>query len=1527
MKGKTTLDKNVLFLSLIIFFFLTSTATSQINITNQGFDSSAIDTWNYTTILNTGTIATSTSSSASAPNSLRLGGSNNIGTGPSNNDPYILFSNQSLANFTDVQLSIAFSSFGSPDDYDNLYLDLSYDNGITFITSIKLIDGKNDTSDNLPFTHAASAGNTVGSTYTIDIPNINTQIRVRVRFNESDDQANSTDYYYIDNIKLTGTQTFFDSDGDSIFDNTDIDDDNDGIKDNIEEANCENSNGHKVNYKFLNETFGTGTRTTINTTYDATTTYCYEDGIAGVNTTACPGQSSWILDDGEYCVTNKITGTVASDPENIHGDLAWYNGEDHTSGDTNGRMAVFNASFAPGTFYETTITGVLSNIPITYSFWVLNIMAQSTFPNSILPNVTVEFIDASNNIISTFNTGDIGRCSDSITDNTCAQGVWKKFTTSVNLGSINVFTVRFRNNAPGGGGNDLALDDILITQPLCDLDNDGVADLFDLDSDNDGIPDVVEVGLGNLSNAKGKIDVAWVDANGNGLHDAAEGMTILLDNDGDGIPNYIDLDSDNDSIFDVDESCTGNILAGFGFDNGDGDINGDGVGDGPETETIRDKDTNGDGINEKFGDGILDIYDYGIGAYGNLNQGTAIAPFLNYLLDLDGDNLPNYIDVKSNGTTFDISTTLYASLDSNNDGKIDGTTDIDKDGILDAFDTNTAFYGSPRNLERKLFIEFDGKNDYGQDISVINGWPNATIMAWINLNNFYTAEGIIVGQDKLQLKVNGSRELQAVANGTTITAPIPLTAAQWIHTAVVYDSSNSLLKLYINGTMVKNTAISGNLLADTSPFTIGKNPSASDKFFRGSIDEIRVFDKALTDAQLQKMVYQEIQDNSGQIRGAIIPKDITALPWTNLKRYYKMDNFKNNIIDDHTTATIDVTTGAKIYNVKNIKVQQAPMPFVTQQTGSIASSVNSTVNQIRGQDAVDNNCSIIIVNHNITSATNLTNLGLFINSSKNVVISNDSKLQNDWYLKLDGKIDLQGRSQLVQTADSDLEPTSSGSLERDQQGTKNIFNYNYWSSPVGPINAGSNNNNYTVGAVFKDGTDAANPTSINWIGGYNGTPGTPISLARYWIYKFQNVSNAYANWTQILNTGTLAPSQGFTLKGSGTAAANQNYTFIGKPFNGTITNPIAANNLNLSGNPYASAIDANAFINDNASSTNGTLYFWEHYTTNNTHNLAGYQGGYATRNLTGGTVPVSPALISGLGSSTRIPGRFIPVGQGFFIGGNTTGGNIVFKNSQRRFIKEANMNSNVMFRNSVSILTDVENNDDDSYAEDLFLKIRLGYTSQNNYHRQVLLGFMNENATSGLDYGYDGILFDEQTNDMAFLHGTKKLMIQGDGYFNTNNVYPVVVKSNVAGTVKFMIDGLENFDSEQAIYIYDNDTNTYHDIRNEMFEVAIPVGENSSRFSLRFTQETLSMNENAITEINITHVQNGNLLTINNESLDITVKKIDLFNIIGQFIVNWDVENEEQQKIQIPIQNLSSGTYIAKIQTSNGFISKKIIVK
>ena len=395
------------------------------------------------------------------------------------------------------------------------------------------------------------------------------------------------------------------------------------------------------------------------------------------------------------------------------------------------------------------------------------------------------------------------------------------------------------------------------------------------------------------------------------------------------------------------------------------------------------------------------------------------------------------------------------------------------------------------------------------------------------------------------------------------------------------------------------------------------------------------------------------------------------------------------------------------------------------------------------------------------------------------------------------------------------------------------------------------------------------------------------------------------------------------------------------------TNTVGKDQLLLTGNPYPSALDAKKFIEDNAGSIDGNLYFWEHYSTNNTHVLKDYQGGYATLNLVGGvpsgSIPTSVDVdyISGLGSPSKgAPKQYIPVGQGFFVNGSGTGGTIVINNNHRAFFKESDANSTILYKtrpktSKTAQIDHWNDNSNDIIQKDNYKRVRLGFNANNNYHRQVLLGFMNEKATSGMDYGYDGISLDEIPNDMYFLNGDNQLVILGEGYFNEEASYPIGVKTDVEGKVTFTIDALENFDAQQKIYIYDDETKTYNEIQKSAFEVTLPAGINDTRFSLRFkdkssnTDKTLTVEENKTNtnEIKIAHIQNSNSLVINNSISDVFVLKVTLFNINGQSIANWKIENQDQQNIQIPINKISSGVYIVKLKTTTGELSKKLIVK
>jgi surface protein len=1093
-------------------------------------------------------------------------------------------------------------------------------------------------------------------------------------------------------------------------------------------------------------------------------------------------------------------------------------------------------------------------------------------------------------------------------------------------GAVNATgTITVTRDTDGDGVGDTAdgdddNDGIIDTLECCiDSDGDGVTDTLDIDDDNDGIPDIEEAGFKAYSNGKSTMDrssaATWVDANANGINDFIDAMItagtyLLPDTDGDGVPNYRDLDSDNDALFDIDEA---NIFNGDGDSNGDCDSNGDGNGDGLDGD----------------GDGLLNLYDNSA-SYGT----TARA----YAQDADVNGTPDYMQLDSNSDGVkDIAETLYSALDINNDGKIDGTVDIDNDGLLDAFDTNTAVKGSPRDLNRKLYLDFDGRNDYGQDATALGVLANETIMAWVDLNSAFSAAGVIAGQPGFQLRINSSRNLQAVVNGSTITYSTPvapfatavLNTSQWYHVGAVYDGST--VKLYLNGVMVASGAASGNIAS--AALTLGKNPSAASNYFKGKIDEVRIFDVALTDLQFQRMVYQEVQNTGSQVRGSIVPKDIQSLPYANLLRNYRMDAYKDDIVDDVTTASIDSGTGMKIYNHKIIKAQEAPIPFVTRTTGTFATAIDDSSKDIRGLDVMDFDYSIIQVKHNITETANSTDLAMLVDSGVTVNMTNDTKIQNDWYLKLDGKIDLVGKSQLIQTADSELDATSTGSIERDQQGQSNMFNYNYWSSPVSTINSTTINHGFTVNGVMRDGTNASSPQNLQWTTGINSTATSPITLSSYWIFKFQNSSNTYANWSSVGQNGTLLAGQGFTMKGSSAATANQNYAFIGKPNNGTITSTVGANNLNLCGNPFPSAIDANQFIDDNITSITGTLYIWEHYSSNTSHNTIEYQGGYATYTKTGGTAPVAPSGVSGIGSSSKTPKRFIPVSQGFFVTGSATGGTITFNNGQRLFVKEDDATSYTMFKGTnPTVRADSNpemNNAQDSYIEEQFMKLRLGFNSTNNYHRQTLLGFMNQYATAGYDNGYDGISIETLTNDMYFINGAKKLNINGDGFFNVNNVYPIGVKNATSGNVTFVVDGKENFSDSQEIYIHDNVTNTYNSIKSQPYQVNLPAGTYDTRFTLRFTNgSSLGTTDNEENHgIAVIHSQSNNMITIKNVLQEVTVKSVSLFNLLGQQVTNWKIDNQNQADIQLKVSDVSAGTYIVKVFTDGGEITKKILVK
>lgn len=187
---------------------------------------------------------------------------------------------------------------------------------------------------------------------------------------------------------------------------------------------CSGNSGAPI----FTENFGTGT-TNGPALPVGTTTYTYVDSAPN---------------DGYYTVSSNTNW------------FGWHNTNDHTGGDTNGRMLIVNANDnTADEFYKTEITGLCENTTYEFSAWVLNLLPASGCGGSGIP-INVKFQiwdDTDSNLLASGDTGVISGTTSPI---------WEQyglvFTSQPGQGSV---ILKMINNGVGGCGNDVAIDDIV----------------------------------------------------------------------------------------------------------------------------------------------------------------------------------------------------------------------------------------------------------------------------------------------------------------------------------------------------------------------------------------------------------------------------------------------------------------------------------------------------------------------------------------------------------------------------------------------------------------------------------------------------------------------------------------------------------------------------------------------------------------------------------------------------------------------------------------------------------------------------------------------------------------------------------------------------------------------------------------------------------------------------------------------------------------------------------------------------------
>lgn len=438
------------------------------------------------------------------------------------------------------------------------------------------------------------------------------------------------------------------------------------------------------------------------------------------------------------------------------------------------------------------------------------------------------------------------------------------------------------------------------------------------------------------------------------------------------------------------------------------------------------------------------------------------------------------------------------------------------------------------------------------------------------------------------------------------------------------------------------------------------------------------------------------------------------------------------------------------------------------------------------------------------------------------------------------------------------------------------YDYTYWSSPV--------ETSFTLNNLSPN-------TLPNKYFKWNHSAPTPI---------WQTIQGGTEGMVAGKGYIVRAP-QSFQVEAAAATPSLYNANFIGKPNNGTVTigvtgsSDATVNKWNLIGNPYPSAIDADAFLSLNADTNNilgGTLYFWTHntgigITENPTYSYI--SADYASWNDVGGTAtnPNNP---------TNTPNGKIAAGQSFFIKGIASG-NVTFNNSMRI----AGQNDQ-FFRSA----TTTEKH-----------RVWLNMKGTTKGFSQTLVGYVTD-ATDGFDNRFDGETFGGNQVTFYTMLDTKALVIQGRALpFLDSDTVPLGYKSTITENISIGIDHFDGLFDNQNIYLEDTDLNIVHDLKDSDYTFATVPGTFNTRFILRYLPSETLDNPSFEQQLQSVIIRKNDAILRVNSPYD-TINTIWVYDLMGRLV--FEQKNCNTNTFETNQITQTNQTLIVKVKLKNGAV-------
>jgi Concanavalin A-like lectin/glucanases superfamily/Secretion system C-terminal sorting domain len=215
-------------------------------------------------------------------------------------------------------------------------------------------------------------------------------------------------------------------------------------------------------------------------------------------------------------------------------------------------------------------------------------------------------------------------------------------------------------------------------------------------------------------------------------------------------------------------------------------------------------------------------------------------------------------------------------------------------------------------------ISFDGVND---NISVTTtgytGIQTYTVECWIKSNSanptVHIWESNSLSAPSLEGEASGGLGLRFYVGGSTSINTGVLNIGEWYHLACVYDKANTLQSLYVNGVLKGTNTVN---VSDAIGANIGFGErlfgTPNNRFFNGELDDIRIWNTALTQSQIRDRMCRKITSSD-----ALYPNLVAYYNFDESTGTTAFDGTANNNNGTLTNNPTRVTSGAAIGNASS----------------------------------------------------------------------------------------------------------------------------------------------------------------------------------------------------------------------------------------------------------------------------------------------------------------------------------------------------------------------------------------------------------------------------------------------------------------------------------------------------------------------------------------------------------------------------------------------------------------------------------